>query len=1157
MEATAAQKALYGDALAAQLVQSRQEEAVKAEHRAKDAAKKAAEPAMTEEEAKEAQARKEEEAKEAQARKETEEILGLDLGLLDITTDNIDLAEVGADLTKFQQDEIVKVALSQGVDLRTYSRQIDAELAESEAIVLQEYLEEGDSLADLHNQVQKCDAILQTMLSMLSRFQSDLGNISAEIRTLQDQSMSMNIKLKNRAAAEVQLSTFVQGLFVSDDLVNLIVGGKVDAAYIKALKQLHEKILFVEQEGTLETRAGTEVAPTVDRLKRKALARCRAFLLERFHALRKPKTNVQIKQKLLLKVQYVYQFLVEHGNSMRDSPELAHEIRQDYVHTMGAMYLTLFKQYLVNMKKLQDMTPKMEKGDLLASDASKTGGLFAAKRTDQQLLEFFSLGDRLKVLEEKDYIIYHVASKHQDKYCFEKLFGSSQRLLMETATSEYDFITEFFASHGNARASDRSAGATPTSDASPSPSARRERRPSTQRSSAAQSMFVSIFAKTFSLFLENMEDHLFSCQDPVQLLLLIRIICQHNNLMQQQRVHCLDAFFDRLTMLFWPRFKILFDANVESVSKLKASAPRDPNQVHYLTRSLRRLRPEVEKFLTRTASLIKHPKRQLVFLTNNYGHIVSILQAQGLECDERSHFSELMAQQVTLVVEEELTEKFGKLISFLKEAEAVNGVKDPALAETIVRHFAKNWKDGMEQIHTSVQRSFSVEEQGDAKSSHSFEILKQVLVQLLLYYSRFEKLLESNCRGAPFMRELVSSSTLRHEIQKYFFTLNQVAVLYVATRASVGELDFFNINIVKEFTIAKWQRPNMSKPGGEKLFEYDQEHIAVLDTEKPWEKDPKYFNECQVSALASMKMLKHALSGVQEGKKGESGMSLEVMGLLIGKPNGRSIVILDAVPLPIKGENNFVEAGPEISQLQVSLLESMEHRRKEGFIGWYHSHPFDVTTHSNAFLSNTDVQTHTGMQLGLPLWTAIVVDPLRSLAKQKPDLGCFRCFPPSVDSPVGIAPDGSPIVDTASTVQRWGVTHNRYYALQVSHFMSGLGHKYVNIMGSSNLWVRNLSSSSMMEPETRDRLPDRIRKASDQLEQGARSAGGGGYGVPTYSGPRGGANGGNKKLEQAGKAVAEIAVEHCAGSASQIVKDLIFNKPFAGEKQEAKQQAPA
>jgi hypothetical protein len=51
--------------------------------------------------------------------------------------------------------------------------------------------------------------------------------------------------------------------------------------------------------------------------------------------------------------------------------------------------------------------------------------------------------------------------------------------------------------------------------------------------------------------------------------------------------------------------------------------------------------------------------------------------------------------------------------------------------------------------------------------------------------------------------------------------------------------------------------------------------------------------------------------------------------------------------------------------------------RKENFIGWYHSHPFDVGPHSNAFLSSTDVSTQLSWQLnedraGNP-WTSLVV----------------------------------------------------------------------------------------------------------------------------------------------------------------------------------------
>ena len=46
-------------------------------------------------------------------------------------------------------------------------------------------------------------------------------------------------------------------------------------------------------------------------------------------------------------------------------------------------------------------------------------------------------------------------------------------------------------------------------------------------------------------------------------------------------------------------------------------------------------------------------------------------------------------------------------------------------------------------------------------------------------------------------------------------------------------------------------------------------------------------------------------------------------------------------------------------------------------MGWYHSHPFDVGPHSNAFLSATDVSTQLSWQmsedrLGTP-WLALVV----------------------------------------------------------------------------------------------------------------------------------------------------------------------------------------
>jgi hypothetical protein len=47
----------------------------------------------------------------------------------------------------------------------------------------------------------------------------------------------------------------------------------------------------------------------------------------------------------------------------------------------------------------------------------------------------------------------------------------------------------------------------------------------------------------------------------------------------------------------------------------------------------------------------------------------------------------------------------------------------------------------------------------------------------------------------------------------------------------------------------------------DKLYEYDEAYAQAQDDKHPWTKDINHFKSCKVSALASMKMLKHALIG--------------------------------------------------------------------------------------------------------------------------------------------------------------------------------------------------------------------------------------------------------------------------------------------------------
>ncbi len=52
------------------------------------------------------------------------------------------------------------------------------------------------------------------MEEMLAKFQADLGSISSEIQSLQEQSLEMNLKLQNRQAVRGELSQFVDDMVI-------------------------------------------------------------------------------------------------------------------------------------------------------------------------------------------------------------------------------------------------------------------------------------------------------------------------------------------------------------------------------------------------------------------------------------------------------------------------------------------------------------------------------------------------------------------------------------------------------------------------------------------------------------------------------------------------------------------------------------------------------------------------------------------------------------------------------------------------------------------------------------------------------------------------------------------------------------------------------
>ena len=128
-----------------------------------------------------------------------------------------------------------------------------------------------------------------------------------------------------------------------------------------------------------------------------------------------------------------------------------------------------------------------------------------------------------------------------------------------------------------------------------------------------------------------------------------------------------------------------------------------------------------------------------------------------------------LARQRELFVEDALAEGFAKMIGFVKQTEAEMRTPDRTgdlnldapLVERLTRDFAATWKNAILQVNSDVLSYF-------ANFVNGMEVLKQVLTQLLLYYTRFQEIVRKAWRRPPpFAKNLVPTNVILAEIKKY------------------------------------------------------------------------------------------------------------------------------------------------------------------------------------------------------------------------------------------------------------------------------------------------------------------------------------------------------------------------------------------------------
>ncbi|KAL2080311.1 hypothetical protein ACEWY4_024104 [Coilia grayii] len=680
----------------------------------------------------------------------------LNLGELDLTTDEFILDEVDIHIQANLEDDLVKEALKTGVDLRQYSKQVEAELQRIEQASIKDYIKESQNIASLHNQITACDSILERMEEMLSNFQSDLSSISSEIQTLQQQSVSMNMRLKNRQAVRSQLSQLVDELVVPGTMISVILDSPVtEQEFMEQLHELNNKINFAKELSFRETLACSDIQDIVDRLKIKAVTKIREFILQKIYSFRKPMTNYQIPQNNLLKFRFFYQFLLANERTV------AKEIRDEYVDTMSKIYYSYFKSYSSRLLKVQ-YEDVADKDDLMGvEDTAKKG--FFSKPSLKSRNTIFTVGQRGAVLSpaelEGPILIPHTAQRGDIRYPYETLFRSQHFALLDNGCREYLFLSDFFMVAGN----------------------------------SALDLFNCIMGKTLGMFLKNISTYVSDCYDSIAVFLCIHIILRFKTITTKRTIPALDKYWEAVLELLWPRFELILEMNIQSIRNT------DPQKLgvldtrpHYITRRyaefssaivsinqtfpnertntlLAQLQVEVENFVLKMAAEFPSRKDQLIFLINNYDMMLSVLMERAADdSKEVEGFQQLLLARTQEFIEEILSPPFGGMIAFVKESEALmergqlDRLKnDEARITQLIRGFSTTWKQSVEAMSQDVMRSFTNFKNGTS-------IIQGALTQLIQYYHGFHKVLsQPTFRSLAVRSELINLHHLMVEVKKH------------------------------------------------------------------------------------------------------------------------------------------------------------------------------------------------------------------------------------------------------------------------------------------------------------------------------------------------------------------------------------------------------
>eukprot|EP01064_Diplonema_japonicum_P015177 TRINITY_DN22939_c0_g1_i1.p1 TRINITY_DN22939_c0_g1~~TRINITY_DN22939_c0_g1_i1.p1 ORF type:complete len:710 (+),score=148.51 TRINITY_DN22939_c0_g1_i1:11-2140(+) len=421
--------------------------------------------------------------------------------------------------------------LMKGVDIREYSEGVRRQLREAEDTLIEQTMHQGESIAELYNELKGCVGGMEDMENTLESFYEGISKVTQDIQLMQDTVAGLQSKFDNRKAVESELSNMLEKLIIPTDVIRELQATEISPKYVKYLNQLTNAAAMCKQHSN--TQIAKEIRPCVNTMTLLLSAKLRSFLLDKIGNLSKPKTNISILQtSVLLRYKSLMTYLLA-NNSI-----VGQEVKDTYVFTLGQIYYKKTKQFFTKIMKLERtyLTGK----DTVSS--GKSDALNANMDVAGSPGRIFSFALRENVLEiwNAPVLIPHIEEEKRRQYPYEHVFRSQNVMLMDIITSEYIFSYDFF--------SDRT-------------------------------LYIPIFQRVITFFKDSMAAHIPTIHDPVTLIACIRLTTHFISTMEKRSIPCLNGYFHPVLSILWTRFLNVVKANVVGVSEIQKLPKLGPGRI--------------------------------------------------------------------------------------------------------------------------------------------------------------------------------------------------------------------------------------------------------------------------------------------------------------------------------------------------------------------------------------------------------------------------------------------------------------------------------------------------------------------------------------------------------------------------------------------------